>query len=61
MTHLWFCGNWLVDTNERGSVQDFVKDFPAFECGKMSKRFSRSKTEMLCKLLVKTSIKMLEQ
>jgi hypothetical protein len=61
MTHLGFCGNWLVDTNERGSVQNFVKDFSTFGWGKMSKRSSRSKVEMVCRLLVKTSIKMLEQ
>ena len=59
--HLGFCWNWLVDTNERGFVQNFVKDFPAFGWGKMSKRSSRSKIEMEWKLLVKTSIKMLEQ
>ena len=61
MTHLGFCANWLVDTNERDSVQNFVKDFPAFGWGKMSKRSSRGKIEMVCRLLVKTSIKMLEQ
>jgi len=50
-----------VDTNERGSVQNFVKDFPAFGWGKMSETSSRGKIEMECRLLVKTSIKMLEQ
>ena len=57
MTHFGFGGNWLVDTNERGSVQNFVKGFPAFGWGKMSKRSSKSKIEMVCRLLVKTSIK----
>ena len=61
MTHLRFCGNWLVGTNERGSVQNFIKDFAAFGCGKMSERSSRSKVEMVCRFLVKNSIKMLEQ
>ena len=61
MTHLGPCGNWLVDTNERGSVQDFVEDFPALGWGKMSERSSRGKIEMMFRLLVKTSIKMLEQ
>ena len=59
--HLGLCGDWLVDTNERGSVQNFVKDFPAFGWGKMSETSSRGKIEMECRLLVKTSIKMLEQ
>ena len=61
MTHLGFCGNWLVDTNERGSVQDFVEDSTTFGWGKMSERSSRGKVEMVCRLFVKTSIKMLEQ
>ena len=61
LTHLGLCGNWLVDTNERGSVQNSMKDFPAFGWGKMSERSSRSKIEMVCRLLVKTCIKMLEQ
>ena len=61
MTHLGLCGNRLVDTNERGSVQDFVEDFPTFGYGKMSERSSRGKIEMVCRLFVKTSIKMLEQ
>ena len=55
---LW---NWLVDTNERGSVQDFDEDFPTFGWGKMSERSSRGKVEMVCRLLVKTRIKMLEE
>ena len=59
--HLGFCWNWLVDTNERGSIQNFVKDFPAFGWGKMSERSSRSKVEMVCRLLIKTSIKILEK
>ena len=46
-----------MDTSERGSVQDFVEDFPALGWGKMSERSSISKIEMLCRLLVKTSIK----
>ena len=50
-----------MDTNEKGSVQDFVKDFPTFGWGKMSKRSSRGKIEMVCRLPIKTSIKMLEQ
>ena len=61
LTHLGLCGNWLVDTNERGYVQDFVEDSPTFGWGKMSERSSRGKIEMVCRLLVKTSIKMLEQ
>ena len=48
-----------MDTNERGSIQDFVEDFPTFGWGKMSKRSSRGKIEMVCRLIVKTSIKML--
>ena len=59
--HLGLCGDWLVDTNERGSVQDFVEEFAALGWGKMSERSSRGKIEMVCRLLVKTSIKMLEQ
>ena len=59
--HLGLCGNWLVDTNERVSVKDFIKDFPALGWGKMSERSSRGKIEMVCRLLVKTIIKMLEQ
>jgi hypothetical protein len=50
-----------MDTNERGSIQNFIKDFPAFGWDKMSKRSSRSEVEMVCRLLVKTSIKMLKQ
>jgi hypothetical protein len=61
LTHLGLCGNWLVDTDESGSVQDFVEDFPALSWGKMSERSSRSKIEMVYRLLVKTSIKTLEQ
>jgi hypothetical protein len=60
LTHLELYGDWLVDTNERGSVQNFVKDFPTLGWGKMSKRSSRGKIEMVCRLLVKISIKMLE-
>ena len=45
-----------MDTNERGSVQDFVEDFPTFGWGKMSERSSRGKIEMVCRLLVKISI-----
>ena len=61
MTHLGFRGNWLVDTNESGSVQDFVKEFPALGWGKICKRSSRSKIEMVCRLLVKISKKILKQ
>ena len=61
MTHFGLCGTWPVDTKERGYVQDFVEDFPALGWGKMSERSSRGKIEMVCRLLVKTSIKMLEQ
>jgi hypothetical protein len=59
--HLGFYWNRLVDTNEGGFVQNFVKDFPAFGWGKMSERSSRIKIEMKCRLLVKTSIKMLKK
>ena len=45
-----------MDTNERGSVQDFVEDSPTFGWGKMSERSSRGKIEMVCRLFVKTSI-----
>ena len=57
MTHLGFRGNWLVDTNERGSVLDFVKDFPALGWVKICERSSRSKIEMVCRILVKISKK----
>ena len=59
--HLGLCGDWLMDINERGSVQDFVEDFPTFGWSKMSERSPRGKIEMVCRVLVKTSIKMLEQ
>jgi hypothetical protein len=59
--HLGLCGNWLLDTNEKSSVEDFVEDFPTLGEGKMRERFSRGKIEMVCRLLVKTSIKMLKQ
>jgi hypothetical protein len=55
--HLGLCGDWLVDTNERGYIQDFVEDFPTLGWGKMRERSSRGKIEMVCRHLVKTSIK----
>jgi hypothetical protein len=59
--HLGFCWDWLMVANKRSSIQNPVKDFPAFGWGKMSKRTSRSKIEVVCRLLVKTGIEMLEQ
>ena len=61
LTHLGFCCGRLVDTNERSSVQNIIKDFPAFGWGKMSERNSRSEIKVVCRLLVKISIKMVKQ
>ena len=58
---LGFCWNWLMDTNEGGSIQNSIKDFPFFGRGKMRKRSSISKIEMVCRLVVKASMKMVEQ